>query len=396
MNIAIIIQRYDQNFAGGAESEAYTYANILKETHDVSVLTTTAKESSSWRNYYPQGTQDENGIRIHRFNVDYTRTEEWRKLHDRFVKYYNSAVNVGKKEINFPVQLQNYWIKKQGPHSSELLDFIYNNRNRYDRYIYFSYLYSPTYYGSQITDSEKNIFVPTLHDEPPAYLTVFQDYKYRFKDYIWNSNSEKKLGSNIWSVNKGQVIGNYIKNSYLEIVDCKDPIIRGLYILYSGRLDAGKNLHILIDYYLRYTRTSNNSIKLVITGTGDMKIPKKKNILNMGFVSEEDKINLMANALAFVMPSELESLSIATLEAMALKIPVIVNEKSEVLRDHIKQSSGGFLYCSYETFEESINNLVIDSDLKKRIGIKGREYINQNYTYSIVKNKLLNIVEQSN
>ena len=56
----------------------------------------------------------------------------------------------------------------------------------------------------------------------------------------------------------------------------------------------------------------------------------------------------MAGAAAFVLPSEYESFSIVTLEAMAQRTPVLVNGRCEVLHDHIERSSAGFDYRTPE------------------------------------------------
>ena len=72
-----------------------------------------------------------------------------------------------------------------------------------------------------------------------------------------------------------------------------------------------------------------------------MKIPSHSDIEFLGFVSSEEKLQLMAGATVYMMPSKNESLSIVTLEAMAQSTPVLANGGSGVLVDHIKHSGAG-------------------------------------------------------
>lgn len=72
------------------------------------------------------------------------------------------------------------------------------------------------------------------------------------------------------------------------------------------------------------------------------------NLIFKGFVSEEEKNRTLASAKIFVLPSEREGFSIATLEAMAFGLPVIVAQPSarEVfgMSEFVTDKKNGLLY----------------------------------------------------
>ena len=103
------------------------------------------------------------------------------------------------------------------------------------------------------------------------------------------------------------------------------------YLLYCGRIDPNKGSQELFEYFLEFKKAFPSDLRLTLTGKDDMPVPSHPDIEFLGFVSEEEKLSLMAGAKVFVMPSGNESFSIVTLEAMAQRTPVLASGKSEVL-----------------------------------------------------------------
>ena len=61
----------------------------------------------------------------------------------------------------------------------------------------------------------------------------------------------------------------------------------------------------------------------------------------VGRIDEQSKWDALAGALAVVVPSRYESLSLLTLEAFAVGTPVIGNAASDVVVGQIQRSGGG-------------------------------------------------------
>jgi glycosyltransferase involved in cell wall biosynthesis len=168
------------------------------------------------------------------------------------------------------------------------------------------------------------------------------------------------------------------------------------YLLYSGRVDPNKGCAQLFDYFITFKKTHPSPLRLVITGTADMPVPEHKDIEFRGFVSAEEKFRLMSGAMMFVSPSPNESFSIVTLEAMAQNTPVLANDASTVLADHIKDSGAGRIYSDYQTFTHALNELSANEDLLTSMGQRGRDYVLSRYQTETVKKSLIAAIEQIN
>ncbi len=97
---------------------------------------------------------------------------------------------------------------------------------------------------------------------------------------------------------------------------------------------------------------------------------------------------LLENASALIMPSFYESLSLITLEAMLLKIPIIVNKNCEVLYSHIEKSKTGKSFTNSTEFSQALTFYMQQSqdDLVSE-GIKARDYVLKNYSWDTIINK---------
>ena len=69
MKLAFVVQRYGAGIAGGSEGHCRELAERLSPRHDITVLTTCAKDYVTWENAFPAGPATENGVRVIRFPV---------------------------------------------------------------------------------------------------------------------------------------------------------------------------------------------------------------------------------------------------------------------------------------------------------------------------------------
>ena len=164
--------------------------------------------------------------------------------------------------------------------------------------------------------------------------------------------------------------------------------IKDDYVVYIGRIDESKGCKEMFEYFLEYKKTYNSNLKLVLAGKSAMEIPRNKNIVTLGFVSEDEKVNLIRKSKLLILPSKFESLSLSTLEAMYLKVPVLLNGKCEVLKQHAILSNGGLYYENKWEFLEALNYLVRNSKIAERMGENGRKYVDVNYKWNIIIKKI--------
>jgi glycosyltransferase involved in cell wall biosynthesis len=394
--IAIVVQRCGVGVVGGSESLAWQYANLLKDKYEVEILTTTAVDYATWKNDLPPGSDEQDAIIVRRFKVDQERSLYWHELHERLLRLSGKTEGERTQPIKqsgyrgWTLAMEEEFIRQQGPYSVALQEFIEDNYANYGEIIFFTYLYPTTYFGISSLPVYSSFLCPTLHDEPYAYFSVFKNMARRARKVLWLTEAEQRFGERIWGDLSGAVVGMSVTTTMHKPVDLPFP-----YLLYCGRIDEQKGCGVLVKNFLRFKKTRGSDLRLIFTGEDKIGLPKNRDIVFKGFVSDDKKYQLMAGATLFVMPSKYESFSIVTLEAMAQKTPVLVNAQSEVLADHVKISGGGFIYNDYDDFAEAINTAVTEQGRIIVMGNLAREYVINNYSREMIRKALVEAIENS-
>jgi hexosyltransferase len=378
--ILFVVQRYGLEVNGGAELHCRQLAERLKDDYDVSVLTTCAIDYVTWKNEYKEGIEHINGVKVIRKKVDFERNQK------KFNKI-SAKLNNEKDNINLGIE----WQEAQGPHSAELIKYLEDHKDDYDVIIFLTYLYYTTYFGLKVAP-EKSILIPTAHDEPPIYYSIFNETFNLPKAILYSTTTERDFVNKRFKNDyiESDIVGLGVDiNENAQDIDLEKTFgIKDDYVVYVGRIDESKGCKEMFEYFLEYKKTYNSNLKLVLAGKSAMEIPRNKDIVTLGFVSEDEKVNLIKKSKLLILPSKFESLSLSTLEAMYLKVPVLLNGKCEVLKQHAILSNGGLYYENKWEFLETLNYLIGNFEIAERMGENGRKYVNENYKWDVIIKKL--------
>lgn len=378
--ILFVVQRYGLEVNGGAELHCRQLAERLKDEYDVSVLTTCAIDYVTWKNEYKEGIEHINGVKVIRKKVDFERNQK------KFNKI-SAKLNNEKDNINLGIE----WQEAQGPHSAELIKYLEDHKDDYDVIIFLTYLYYTTYFGLKVAP-EKSILIPTAHDEPPIYYSIFNETFNLPKAILYSTTTERDFVNKRFKNDyiESDIVGLGVDiNENAQDIDLEKTFdIKDDYVVYIGRIDESKGCKEMFEYFLEYKKIYNSNLKLVLAGKSAMEIPGNKDIVTLGFVSEDEKVNLIRKSKLLILPSKFESLSLSTLEAMYLKVPVLLNGKCEVLKQHAILSNGGLYYENKWEFLETLNYLIGNSKIAERMGDNGRRYVDENYKWDVIIKKL--------
>lgn len=402
--IAIVVQRYGFEINGGAELHARLLAEKLSNIYDVEVITTCAIENDRWENYYAEGTEVINNIKVRRFKnleKDLAKFEQLKENIYNLYKYNNRKSNLlnflylhykkryYKKIFNF-----NEWLEVQGPFSLDLINFIKEKKGDYKAFIFFTYLYYPTNIGIREV-ANKSILIPTAHDEYPFYLDGYAQLFSSAKFIMYNTQIEKNLVEKVYPQSKktnSEIAGIGFDDYNTTTNELPKYLHQRKYFVYIGRIVEDKGCVMMIEYFNEFKKMhpEYQDIKLVLVGKNslDKKITQGDDIILTGFVDDSLKNTLLANACALIMPSFYESLSLITLEAMLMKIPVIVNKSCEVLYSHIQKSETGKSFTNNIEFTQALafyitqpqNSLIVE-------GNKAKNYVLKNYSWNTIMDK---------
>ena len=381
LKIAFVIPWYG-DIPGGAEHECRGIAeNMMKRGVDVEILTTCVKDFlSDWNaNYYKEGIYELNGVPIRRFEVRKRNTRLFDKINYKLM--HNQSITSDEEE-DFIREMVN---------SDNLYKYIADNKSQYDFFIFIPYMFGTTYFGSKVCP-EKSILIPCLHDESYAYMDIYKEMFKAVRGSIFHSEPEKELAEKIYghkndNVTLGEGIDTEInfdpmrfRNKY-ELMD--------QFILYAGRRESGKNVPLLIDYFCKYAERNDHSLKLVLIGSGDVKIPKKykNDIIDLGFIPRQDKYDACAAAMVLCQPSVNESFSIVIMESWICNTPVLVHDNCAVTKDHCIKSNGGLYFKDYDDFEECMNFYVKHKHVCENKGLMGKQYVLENFHWDVIVNR---------
>jgi glycosyltransferase involved in cell wall biosynthesis len=363
MKVAFVVQRYGPGIDGGSETLCREVAERLAAEVELEVVTTTASDYLSWANELPAGEEVIHGVRVRRFTVsNRRRVRSFGRLSERL---YRSAHTL-EDEID--------WMIRQGPRTPDLLAYLRDSRDRFDVFVFFTYLYYPTYFGLALVP-EKSVLVPTLHDEPPARFDLFRSVFHLPRAFVWNTPEERDLARRMFAVcDRGEVAGIGIAPPPTSNGRrFRERHGLGEYAIYVGRIDVWKGVPELLESFDRYRSERDPGLTLVLAGRAHMKLGHRPGVAALGYLPESEKWDALAGASVTLMPSAYESLSVVALESWAVGTPVIASARSEAVAGQCRRSGGGVTYSSYEEFRDALD--LMRSSEGRRRGEAGLQFV---------------------
>ncbi|HVY29335.1 MAG TPA: glycosyltransferase family 4 protein [Polyangiaceae bacterium] len=396
LRIAFVVQRYGAEVNGGAELHCRMLAERLARRDDVqsvTVLTTCAKDYESWRNEYPAGNSQLNGVQVERFETRLPR-QGW--LQD--IASYAGTLGLAQHALD------RLWLWSQGPVAPGLLRRLAEVASQHDVFVFFTYLYHPTVHGLPLVPG-KRLLIPTAHDEPAIRRSVFRAVFELPEAIAFNSVEERELVQRRFAVDLART----------DVVGCgvdEPPLVSGAparerpYVLYLGRLAEPKGVATLATQFLEFRRRQADTrfesaqgsylgreLELVFAGSGDRSlVPTHERLVLEGFVSDERRHELLAGAQVLAMPSRFESLSLVTLEAFMARVPVLVERECEVTAGHVARSDGGLAYHGVDELCAQLATLLSSRANRRRLAENGHRYVNATYAWPVVEQRLMKLI----
>lgn len=378
---AFVVPRYGEEVVGGAEDLARrTAEELASRGFEVTALTTRALDHHTWRDHYPRGAASLNGVEVIRFDAQ-------TRLSEPDMARVAGALARGE---TVTAEDQRTWLT--GVVTSEgLFEHIRSSGARYTHLVFLPYLFGTTFIGSGIRPDISYI-IPCLHDEPYAHMSLVKEMLSGARGLMFNSEGERRLAARLMGLgDPGPVVGMGFRAMEGDPAAFFDRApVRGDFVLYAGRRELGKNTPLLIDHFGRFAAERSGLASLVLMGAGEVSIPASLShlVYDAGRVTEQHKWDGYAAAAVFCQPSVNESLSIVLLESWLAGTPALVHKDCEVTREHVAASGGGLAFGDYNEFAEALGMMLEDPDLAARMGAAGRRYVETEYNWDSVINRL--------
>ncbi len=380
MKLAFVIQRYGLEVNGGAELHCRWLAERLARRHQVEVFTTRALDYLEWRNHYPEGTETVNGIPVHRHTVKRTRNAR------RFGSLSNLCFNESHSR-----EEEEAWVRENGPFSPALVRAVARSRERFDRILFYCFRYYHCYHALPAV-AERAILVPTAEEDPAIHLGIYRPFFSRPRGIVYLTPEEQAL---VEDVSGNGAVPSVVIGSGLNLPPA-DPGLdfrarHGLqrpFLLYVGRIDKNKGCVTLFAYFRKFRQETGAEVDLVLAGRSVVELPDDPHVRHVGFISEEEKVAALRQCTLLVMPSPFESLSVVTLEAWQLGVPVLANARCKVLAGQCLRSNGGLFYHGYAEFAEGLRLLLERPELAAALGRQGQAYVERECSWPAIDAKM--------
>ncbi len=377
--IGFVLPWYGLEIPGGAEAEAReTIRHLHRAGIALEVLTTCVKEfHSDWnRNYYKSGLEILEGIPVRRFRVRRRNRSAFDRVNARLMQ--SLSVSMKEEEIFIREMI----------HSPAMIKYLISHQEDYAAWICMPYMFGTTYDIIKACP-EKSILLPCFHDEAYFYLHCYQKCYSKAAGMIFNSSAERALTeryydlSNIKSVIMG--IGMETAISVSPEVFREKFRIPERFLIYAGRKDKGKNLDSLLSYFQEYKKRRPSELKLILIGGGER--ISAKDVIDLGFLEQQEKYHAFSAAELLCQPSRNESFSLVIMESWLCGRPVLVHEKCNVTKNFVCESDGGLYFQNYADFQGCVDYFLNHPEIAAMMGQNGRDYVRSHFDWPVIIEK---------
>ncbi len=387
--IAFVIPWYGRDIGGGAEAEIYGLAHALRQQHPamhIEILTTTLKEfAADWNvPVHEPGTHMEENITVRRFHPTTPDRKHFHYLNGSFLMQTTGPCPKDHNKSPLPYFAEAYFLRRM-IRSPSLIEYMRKHINDYDAFVMIPYMFALTVEACMLAGS-KAMLIPCLHHEKYAFLNVYRKAFGTIGASLCHVRSEARLFANLYrSAPVPTMIGEQV-DVHMRLGNAKrfqkKYGINTPFLLYAGRQIEGKNVPLMVRYFEQFRMNNPEwaELQLVLIGKGDLDYTGKPGIHSLGFIPAEDKMDAYRASLALFMMSTNESFSIVMMEAWLQETPVIVSSHCEVTSDHVKDCGGGYAITSEQEFTEAVIDLLSNQNKAQQLGIKGRNYVLENFS----------------
>lgn len=305
---------------------------------------------------------------------------------------------------------------------SSLSTWLWNNVENYDL-VHLHAVFSPSIsIASRIARRKKIPFVITPHGMLEPWGLTHKAWKKRpYLRFVERATLNAAAGIHALTLNEveqlrdlkitapafivpnGIHIENFGKLPPTEIFTNLYPQLTGKKILlFMGRIDYKKGLDFLVSAFAKLHREGQaNDWCLVVAGPDLVgyrsvieNLVRAENIephvVFTGMLAGEVKLAALNAAHLFALPSRSEGFSIAVLEAMAAKLPVVISEACNF--PEVAQANAGVVIQSgVDGLSDALGGLFESHESLSSMGERGHQFVSENFTWAAATAKLKSV-----
>ena len=177
------------------------------------------------------------------------------------------------------------------------------------------------------------------------------------------------------------------------------PARRGPYVLFLSRLHPKKGLDVLIKAFVAVQKHQEFSEwRLVIAGDGDrayvnsleqlVSSNSADGIVNfIGWVSGNEKRDVLRNASLLVLPSSQENFGLCVLEALGEGVPVVISSDVNLANDIADARAGWITATDVVSLQKTISEAMANEEQRLSRGLAGKVF-SKNFSWESIAEEL--------
>lgn len=411
MKFAFVTPRYGADIPSGAEHACRLLAEQVCERHGVDVLTTCARDPLTWKNEYSEGTDRVRGVLVRRFAVNQAGDPAaFQQLSSRIFAEPHSRAD------------EQDWIRRLGPSSPALIDYLKRQHRSYDAVVFFSLYHATTVHGLAAAPDRSVIF-PYLRLDPALRLSIWNEVLGSARGIGYVSAAERRLTRGFLRLFPAteEIVGVGVDMPGQQAYprhqqDPADTLsegdedgappppdtaaapeylagrgipfrrrhrLYGSFALYGGRVEQDNGSEEMLEYFDSFA-AANGDTSLVLMGVKLMKVPDEPYIRMAGIVPDRERMTAYEAAEVTLAPDPDDLLAQSVLESLAVGTPVLASARNDAAVEHCRRANGGLYYATREEFVEALRLMMANTRLRERLGENGRQYIRQHHQWDAV------------
>ena len=399
MKFDFVTPRYGADISAGVEHACRLIAEHVCERHDVDVLTTCARNHSTWKNEYSEGSDRVRGVLIRRFGVSQVPDHIG---FDALSQRLRTSPHSRDEELE--------WVRLHGPWSPGLLEYLKRANRSYDVLVFFGLWHPLTVHGVEIAP-ERSVLFPYLQLQPALRFDLWPDVVRSVRGLGFFSEAERRLLHSYLGVRHAceEVVGigvdpppqqaypRHQQDPNDSITDEEEPgtedeseapdslqgrgipfrrrhRLYGRFALYGGRVESDNGCEEMLEYFDTFA-ASDNDTTLVLMGLKMMKVPEEPYLRLAGVIPDRDRMTAYEAADVTIAPTSDDLLAQPLLESLAVGTPVLASACNAAAVEHCRRAGAGLYYRNREEFVGALTLLTSNAQLREKLGGNGRAYI---------------------
>lgn len=172
---------------------------------------------------------------------------------------------------------------------------------------------------------------------------------------------------------------------------------------FAGRLCKDKGIEELVEgFNLLQKKYPEKKLTLLLVGNEDVRdklnesiireIKSNDNIVQTGWVRNEDMKYYYSLMSVFIFPSYREGFGMSVIEASAMEVPVLVSKSHGCIDTIVENKTGLYIDLSAEGVAEGVSGL-LDDDLRVKLSKAGRTWVAENFDQTVLWPEVVKIYQ---